>query len=402
MLRANVFVPAMQIDLHTLYFLLIGTLTVAGAMMLWERQAHRFRARELGLWAAGAFVFALASVVAMNRASLPGILGLATASLLFVSGYLLWLHGVRLLDGPAGSRWYGPALVALALLWAVAGSHFPQAFWNHISALPVAAACALTALVFLRCRATRGLRSRSLAVAIPAGHSLFYLCRAFVVPVLAATYGPEVLSTVAKFTMYEAVLYSVAMPMTFLALIREEAQERLHTAARTDYLTGLSNRHGFFEQGARILARDEADAPVSLLAFDLDHFKAINDRHGHAAGDAVIRLFAMVVRDLIRNVAEPAPEPVVARLGGEEFAALLPGRGLVEARRFGEEVARRFAEASGRAEGPGIRATVSVGLAEQRPGRGDLGQLLDRADRALYRAKALGRNRVEVAGPTAA
>ncbi|GJE36931.1 GGDEF domain-containing protein [Methylobacterium persicinum] len=390
----------MQVDLQTLYCLTIGTLTVAGAMMLWERQAYRLRARELGFWAAGAFVFAVACVVAMNRTRLPGISGPAGASLLFVSGYLLWLHGVRLLDGRAGSQWYAVTLGALALTWAVAGVHFPQAFWNHIASLPVAAIVGLTALTLLRCRAVRGLRSRAIAVAIPAGHGLFYLCRAFVTPVLASAYGAEVLTAVAKFTMYEGVLYSVAMPMTFIALIREEAQERLRAAARTDYLTGLSNRHGFFEQGSRILSRHGGDAPVSLLAFDLDHFKAINDRHGHAAGDAVIRLFANVARDLIRDVEDP--EPVVARLGGEEFAALLPGRGLAEAKRLGEEVALRFAVASEQGEGPGIRATVSIGLAEGRPGRGDLGQLLDRADRALYRAKALGRNRVEVAGPAAA
>lgn len=390
----------MQIDLHTLYFLLIGTLAVVGAMMLWERQAHRLRARELAFWAAGCFVFVAACLVAMNRSILPGVFGLAIASLLFVSGYLLWLHGARLLDGPAGTRWYGVAIAALAVVWAVAGNHFPKALWNHISALPVAAVCGLTALTILRSRTTRGLRSRYLAVAIPAGHGLFYLGRAFVTPALASAYGADVLSAVAKFTMYEGVLYSVAMPMTFMALIREEAQERLRMAARTDYLTGLFNRQGFFEQGSQILDRSDRNTPVSLLAFDLDHFKAINDRHGHAAGDAVIQFFATVVRDLMRDVA--GPKPVLARLGGEEFAALLPGRSLVEARRIGEEVAHRFAEASVADEGPGIRATVSIGLAESRPGQIDLGQLLDRADGALYRAKALGRNRVEVASPAAA
>ncbi|MCJ2013274.1 sensor domain-containing diguanylate cyclase [Methylobacterium sp. J-076] len=387
----------MQIDLHTLYFLTVGTLVVAAAMLLWERSANPFRARELGLWAGGAGLFVGGCLAAMNRTSFPGILGPAAANLSFVAGYLLWLHGARLLDGPAGgARWYAAALGGLALLWALAGTHFPQAIWNHVASLPVAVATGLTALAILRCRAMRGLRSRPLAVAIPLGHAGFYLARAVVVPPLAAAYGADVVSAVAKATMYEAVLYSVAMPMAFVALIREEAQDRLRDAARTDYLTGLSNRHGFFEQGDRMLAERAADAPVSLLAFDLDHFKTINDRYGHAAGDAVIRLFAIVARELTRDADDP--EAIVARLGGEEFAALLPGRGLAEARRIGEEVALRFAEASTQ----GIRATVSIGLAEARPGRGDLVQLLDHADRALYRAKALGRNRIEVAGPAAA
>lgn len=400
MIVADLSVATMQIDLHTLYFLTIGTLVVAGSMMLWERQAHRFRAGELGLWATGAFVFAVACIIAMNRASFPGALGLAAANLFFVSGYLCWLHGARLLDGPAGTRWYPVAVLVLALIWALAGGQFPQAFWNHVAALPIAAICGLTALTFYRCKAVRGLRSRPLAMAIPAGHGVFYLCRAFVTPVLAARYGNEILSAVAKFTMYEAVLYSVAMPMTFLSLLREEAQGRLHAAARTDYMTGLSNRHGFFEQGDRLLAERNPDAPISLLAFDLDHFKAINDGYGHAAGDAVIRLFALVARDHTRDAA--FPDPIVARLGGEEFAALLPGRGAAEARRICEQVALRFTEASTQESGLGIRATVSIGLAEAGNGRGDLGQLLAQADKALYRAKALGRNRVEVAGPAAA
>lgn len=387
----------MQIDLHTLYLLLVGTLIVAAAMLLWERVAQPFRARELAFWASGAIIFATACIVTMNRSSLPGVTALAAANILFVSGYLMWLHGMRRLDGPVGGRrWYALTLASLALLWAVAGVHFPQAFWNHVAALPIAAICGLTAWVTFRSRALRGLRSRPVAVAIPAGHALFYCGRAFLVPMLATAYGPEILSVVAKMTMYEAVLYSVAMPMAFVSLLREEAQARLHAAAQTDYLTGLSNRRGFFEQGESMLAVRRMQEPVSLLAFDLDHFKAINDRHGHAAGDAVIRLFAGVVRDLIRDVE--APDPLVARLGGEEFAALLPGRGLVEARRIGEAVVARFAEASA----DGIRATVSIGLAEARPGRGDLGQLLASADTALYRAKALGRNRIEVAGPAAA
>lgn len=396
-LPVHLAVTTMQIDLHTLYFLLVGTLLTGAAMMLWERMAQPFRATELGLWASGSVIFTAGTIMAMNRFSLPGITGLAAANILFVSGYLTWLHGVRRLDGPVGGvRWYAALLLGLALLWAVAGVHFPAAFWNHVAALPIAAICGLTALVTSRSRALRRLRSRPLAVAIPAGHAVFYCARAFVVPPLAAAYGADILSVVANITMYEAVLYSIAVPMTFVSLVREEAQDRLRAAARTDYLTGLSNRHGFFEQGEFMLAARGGDAPVSLLAFDLDHFKAINDRHGHAAGDAVIRLFAVVVRDLIRDVE--IPDPVVARLGGEEFAALLPGRGLAEARRIGEAVAARFAETSVE----GIRATVSVGLAEGRPGRGDLGQLLANADRALYRAKALGRNRVEVAGPAAA
>lgn len=379
----------MQIDLATLWYLTIGTLLVSAALTLWERQGHPRRARELGIWAGACAVFAVGCVVAMNRGLFPGAVGAAVTNLLMVLGYLMVRHGAARLDGPVRLRGPAAALAALALLWTVAGTQFEAALWNHVSALPIALACGLTAWTLLRSRTVRGLRSRPVAVAVSAGHGLFYGLRGLVAPVLVERYGPELLPVFAKITMYEAVLYSVAMPMAFLALVREEAQAQLLAASRTDHLTGLANRHGFFEQGARILAGP--DRPVSLLAFDLDHFKSINDRHGHAAGDAVLALFARVAREA------SGPDALVARLGGEEFAALLPGRGAPAARQVGEAIARRFAEAALHRDGPGLRATVSVGLAEAGPGRGDLSALLSAADRALYRAKAAGRNRVEVA-----
>ncbi|KMO12747.1 GGDEF domain-containing protein, partial [Methylobacterium platani] len=167
-------------------------------------------------------------------------------------------------------------------------------------------------------------------------------------------------------------------------------EAELRRLADTDPLPGALPRRRFLEVCARDWPRRPGHA-ACLLMLDLDHFKAINDRHGHAAGDAVLRLFA----ETARRIA--GPDALVARLGGEEFAALLPGRDVAAARRTGEEIARRFAGAGRQGEGPGIPATVSVGLAAARPGLDDLSSLLSAADRALYRAKAGGRNRLEVA-----
>lgn len=382
----------MQIDLQTLWYLTVGTLVVSAALLLWERQAHPGRAGVLGILIGGLVAFVAGCLVAMNRSHLPVALGMGATNVLMMTGYLLVLNAAAGLDGKRHARWSACALGVLIVVWAVVGSSFPAALWNHVSALPIALACALTAWTLLRSRTVNGLRSRPVAVSVLAAHALFYLGRAFVAPVLVQRYGPDVLPVVAKATMFEAVLFAVAMPMSFLALIREEDRRHLLRMSHTDQLTGLANRHAFFEQGERILAERRGADPVALLAFDLDHFKTINDRHGHAAGDEVLKLFARTAR------AEAGPDAILVRLGGEEFAALLPGLDDRRARRIGLAIARRFAAASASKDGPGIQATVSIGMAAAEENR-DLPTMLASADRALYRAKAAGRNRLESARP---
>ncbi|WP_236760302.1 GGDEF domain-containing protein [Rhizobium rhizogenes] len=326
----------------------------------------------------------------MNRSHFPVVLGMAAINILMMSGYLLVLNAVAGLDGQRHFCSSVAALSFLAIAWAIAGTHFPGAFWNHVSSIPIALTCGLTAWMLLRSRTVQRLRSRPVAVTISAFHALFYFARAFIAPVLIERYGQDMISIIGKATMYEAVLYSVAMPMSFLMIIREEEKLNLLRMSQTDQLTGLANRHAFFEQASRMLRERQGD-PVSLLAFDLDHFKAINDRHGHPTGDKVLQLFADTASK------EAGPGALLVRLGGEEFAALLPLCDHSQALSRGQAIARRFAEEAARAEGLKTRATVSIGLAA--PDCNDLSGMLASADSALYRAKALGRNRVETANP---
>lgn len=378
-----------MIDLATLYSLIIGTLLVSAALTVWE-SFGRWRRRPLLIWAAGWTTLAVGCSIAVARTHLPGASGWAASNLVIVTGYLLVLNGVAALDGRRYLRSSVLLVLALATGWIVAGGAERYAFWQHAAGLPIMIASALTVFELVRNRALRRLRTRPLAILLPAMHTAIYAARVFVLPLLATRGGDAVIALASKITMYEGVLYSVAMPMTLVGLVREEAQRDLLATSRTDFLTGLTNRQGLFEAGARML---RGDRTATLLAFDLDHFKAINDAHGHAAGDAVLRSFAQVMRDETDGTA------TLARLGGEEFAALLPDADLAAAKALGERIAARFASRTDHGDGVVVTATVSIGLAQAGSDGDDLDALLSAADRALYVAKALGRNRLICASP---
>ncbi len=176
----------------------------------------------------------------------------------------------------------------------------------------------------------------------------------------------------------------LASGVVLLVMTAQRAIEESEAASETDVLSGLANRRGFDRQARAALARaDATGARLSAVMFDLDHFKAINDRFGHDAGDAVIARFAALLRRTAPSAA------VIGRMGGEEFAMLLEGVGLEGACLHAEAIRIRTAD-----EGPGdVAVTVSGGVAEWRTGE-PLADLMRRADKATYRAKAAGRNAI--------
>ncbi len=163
--------------------------------------------------------------------------------------------------------------------------------------------------------------------------------------------------------------------------------EEIQRLMRYDGLTGIFNRSHFDETLHNVIWRARFDgSPVSLIAFDLDHFKTINDTHGHPAGDAVLRQASAVVSQVV------PPGAVFARTGGEEFAVLCPGVPAAQAWQLAEHI-RRVIEASAfSAEGNRIPVTVSVGVAERAPSDQAPDALYERADTQLYAAKNAGRN----------
>lgn len=187
------------------------------------------------------------------------------------------------------------------------------------------------------------------------------------------------------------VLYFVAQIQDITE--RKAMIEQLRRQATQDSLTGLSNRRHFFAQGEIELARVRRyGAALSLLMLDVDHFKRINDSHGHKAGDIVLRQLSTTLRETLR------PVDVIGRLGGEEFAVLLPGTKLAEAIEVAERLREIIAASEVKREaGLPLRFTVSIGVVSLEQPDSNLDTLLSLADRALYQAKAGGRNKVCVA-----
>ena len=174
---------------------------------------------------------------------------------------------------------------------------------------------------------------------------------------------------------------------------RKNAEQQLEVLARSDPLTGVTNRRHFFELAEAEVARaTRYGRPLAVLMLDVDHFKAINDRHGHLDGDRVLKLVAAECQLGLRGT------DVFARYGGEEFVALLPETDRESALATAERIRQVVEAAALDTPGGPLRVTVSLGLAH-RPAAGGatLDQLIHQADEALYASKAAGRNRVTVA-----
>jgi diguanylate cyclase (GGDEF)-like protein/PAS domain S-box-containing protein len=170
---------------------------------------------------------------------------------------------------------------------------------------------------------------------------------------------------------------------------KRDVSENLRKATYCDHLTGLANRRAFFEAAnLELMRRHRAPRPVSLIMLDADHFKAINDQYGHPAGDAVLRQLAASMKSVCRQV------DVLARVGGEEFAAILPSVGLEDAMAVAERLRAHVQLAATAYDGHVIGCSVSIGVAAMDDTLTGVDELIKRADQALYAAKRGGRNQV--------
>ena len=192
------------------------------------------------------------------------------------------------------------------------------------------------------------------------------------------------------FSIFEGAFICISTAYLLGGLVKDRIATGYQRASLTDPLTGVTNRRGFFEKGERLLMRARlAREPMALIMFDLDQFKRINDRYGHHVGDEVLTAFCKVATTHLR------PNDLFGRIGGEEFASLLPDTGLDDAVWLADRTRAAIEAASYHVGEYSIHATVSVGVAFSNDATADLTGLLQAADEALYRAKKAGRNCVE-------
>lgn len=185
----------------------------------------------------------------------------------------------------------------------------------------------------------------------------------------------------------------VVSTVGFLLMCTDRGQQELSAAARLDYLTGICNRRAIEDLGARAMAAARRHGmPLAMMIIDVDHFKRINDEFGHAAGDQALIETVRRIRDSLRA------EDLVGRLGGEEFVAVLPNTDGQSALAAAERTRAAFACAPMPVGGGEPLVTVSVGVAVLAPEDSQFSHLLRRADRAMYAAKAAGRDRVMLDG----
>jgi diguanylate cyclase (GGDEF)-like protein len=377
----------MSLDSITLYLVATMVAALLGAMLLFFGRQEDNSALK---WWGTAYLLGAASVALWTVASnlLGPVLSLALNAVGFVACGMVW-NASRVFHGRK------PNLVGLvlgAVIWVAAVLLLdPEdtALRLTVGAAIVAVYAALTATELWTER-RKALQHRWPAVVVPVLHG-FVLMLPIVLGDLLHARDQHFASSI-WVTMFsvELVLYAVGTVFVIFMLVSERTVTAHKTAASIDPLTGMLNRRGFSEACARLIEREaNAGRPATVLIFDIDHFKGINDRFGHPAGDELLKLFATIVVSSLRI------SDLSGRIGGEEFAALLPCP-LEEGVLAAERVREAF-EGSGIVSelGP-VDTTVSIGVAGG-PAGTELEVLLAAADTALYQAKRSGRNRVEAA-----
>lgn len=393
--RASVANPVarMNLDVNTLFLVTIYVEAILGLLLLFA-WVQNTSIHAVAWWGFADLLRAGSVALFGMYGSVPDLISIDLANtVLFIAFAMTWT-GARVFDH---RRPMPIMLFGGAALWLVA-SRIPSVAttWDLRALLSsgiITAYTWATAYEFWRGRG-EPLVSRWPAIFMLFAHGSLYLLRTpfnLIMPWLSDS-GTVYGSVWMTMLSFEALLFTIAIAFILLAMAKERTEYRHKTAALSDPLTGISNRRAFLQDSEVLLKRQTSEPrPMAVMLFDLDHFKSINDRFGHAVGDQVLQVFANAAASCLRRV------DLFGRLGGEEFAAVLVDTSREKALIVADDIRVAFAKASRELDGRAIAATVSIGVVISYDAVLDISALLAQADHALYRAKDTGRNRVEVA-----
>jgi diguanylate cyclase (GGDEF)-like protein len=383
----------MNLDLNTLFLVTVYVEVILGLLLLFA-WAQNTAVTAVAWWGFADLTRAGSIMLFGQYGAVSDLISIDLANALLFTAFALTWTGARVFD-------HRPAKPVLlfggAALWLV----LCRVPWIAdtfdmrvlVSSAIITAYTWATAYEFWRGRA-EPLVSRWPAILLLFAHGALYLLRTplgAMLPGLPTT--NEVFDSVWLTVLsFEALLFTIAIAFILLAMAKERTEHRHKTAALMDSLTGVANRRAFLQGGEAELKRQIANPrPLAVMLLDLDNFKSINDRFGHAIGDRVLKIFAEVTSGCLRHI------DLFGRLGGEEFGAVLRDTSRERALAVAEEIRAGFAEATRDVDGTAIVATVSIGIVVSHEAVLELPALLAQADHALYRAKDSGRNRVEIA-----
>ncbi len=378
----------MSLDLQT-FAIAVFTLSIAGALLLLSWLLHRSN-RALPQWGIAFFLGAIALALIGARGRIPDAWSILAANALLAAAYGVMWQGVRTFEGRASP----PAVTyAGAAIWASAcavPAFYDSWFARAFLVMAIGVAYSLMAAVELWRGRRETLTSRWPLIVLLLIHVATLPLR---IPLVSALNGgPPAPSIVVGSVIFETLLFCICGVYLLGSLSKERLALRHEQTSMLDPLTGVANRRAFLAHGTRIIDRaDTSGQPAALLLFDLDHFKSVNDQYGHAVGDELLMAFCRAATARIRRT------DLFARLGGEEFGCLLPDTPRSIALAIAEEIRADFAATKLSAGSERLAATVSVGMSATDRLNPDLPSLLIAADRALYRAKQEGRNRVVAA-----
>ena len=380
----------MPLDIPTLFVVSTCITGLLGLFLLYLWIQDR-SVRALGWWAAAYLIggFAVALWIGGPTLSVAWPEDVPPA-LLFICCGMIW-SGAR--------KFHGRDVLPLAVftgafVWLLA-TYLPVLAAGHsarvvLSSMIIAAYAVLTAIELKRERRKTEV-ARVRAVVIPILHGAIFLS-----PILVMHFISDgglddgaglSKSSFALFALL-TLLYVVGTAFIVVVMANEHTVLLHKTAAMTDPMTGLFNRRGYQEAAQRLIdMQARKGEPITVLMFDLDHFKSINDRFGHAVGDEALKVFARTAAANMRGA------DILGRLGGEEFSAILPGD-VEMAFGVAERIRAAFDIAGEEIANITMRATVSIGAAAAPAKYAHLEALIARADTALYKAKSGGRNRV--------